>query len=272
MLRPTATATGSRTSRWAGVRAASREVLGSVLSGPGVLTAERDDAIWRAALAERQLEILRGRLLNMNPHARTEYLPGDKLAILEIMWLYGWSIVETAKRFVLHRNTISSWLGRFRGEADPDAFFGRPPWNKIGESVRWLVHEMRSLGVEFGAGTRAIAVEIRRIDAKVGRSSGDRHGARRPQLLYSTCRSPTQEESRRRQDASAGGPGACGADGGQLDSGMSQPGDALVPPNISAVTPARRLDVSSTPRVIRATSVAPPGHTRYHMFVMERRG
>jgi transposase len=138
------------------------------------LMAERDDAFWRAALAERKLEILRRRLLNMNPHARPEYLPGDRLAILEIMWLCGWSIVLTAHRFVLHRNTISSWLRRFGGDWDPGAFFGRPPWNKIGDSVRWLVHEMRSLGMEFGAGTRAIAVEIRRTGAKVSRSSVQR--------------------------------------------------------------------------------------------------
>ncbi len=130
-----------------------------------VLMAERDDALWRAALAERQLEIFRRRLLNMDPHARPEYLSGDRLAILEIMWLYGWSIVLTAKRFVLHRNTISNWLGRSRGEADPDAFFGQPPWNKISGSVRWLVHEMKSLGVEFGAGTRAIVAPASQMHA-----------------------------------------------------------------------------------------------------------
>ena len=138
------------------------------------LMAERDDALWRAALAERQLEILRRRLLNMNPHARPEYLPGDKLAIIEIMWLYGWSIVETVKRFVLHRNTVSNWLRRFRGRQNPDAFFGRPPWNKIGDSVRWLVREMKSLGMAFGTGTRAIAIAIRRLGTKVSRSSVQR--------------------------------------------------------------------------------------------------
>ena len=93
---------------------------------------------------------------------------GDKLAILQIMWLRGWSIVLTAKRFVLHRNTISSWLRRFRGEANPGPFFGKPPWNRIGESVRWLVHEMKSLGMDFGMGTRAIAAQLRRVAVKVG--------------------------------------------------------------------------------------------------------
>ena len=76
------------------------------------LIAERDDALWRAAIAERKCDILRRRLLNMNPHKRPEYLPGDKLAILEIMWLLGWSMVRTAREFVLHRNTIGSWLRR----------------------------------------------------------------------------------------------------------------------------------------------------------------
>jgi hypothetical protein len=56
--------------------------------------AERDEALWRAAVAERQLEILRRRLLNMDPQKRPEYLPGDGLAIPELMWLCGWSIVR----------------------------------------------------------------------------------------------------------------------------------------------------------------------------------
>ncbi len=113
------------------------------------LMAERDDALWRAALAERQLDIFRRRLLNMNPHARPDYLAGDRLLILQIMWLCGWSIVLTAKRFVLHRNTVSSWCCRFRGEGSPGPFFSKPPWNKIGDSVRWLVHEMKSLGMDY---------------------------------------------------------------------------------------------------------------------------
>jgi transposase len=138
------------------------------------LMADRDDALWRAAIAERKCEILRRRLLNMDPQKRPEYLPGDRLAILQLMWLLGSSVVRTAKEFVLHRNTVSSWLRRFRGEADPGTFLGKPPWNKIGDSVRWLVHEMRSLGMDLGVGTRAIAVAIRRVGARVSRSSVQR--------------------------------------------------------------------------------------------------
>lgn len=50
-------------------------------------------------------------------------------------------------------------------------FLGEPPWNKIGDSVRWLVHDMKMLGMDFGTGTRAIAVEIRRVGTQISRST-----------------------------------------------------------------------------------------------------
>jgi transposase InsO family protein len=53
-------------------------------------------------------------------------------------------------------------------------FFGAAPFNKLGRSVRWLVHEMHSLGARFGSGTRTIAAEVCKAGIALSRSSVQR--------------------------------------------------------------------------------------------------
>jgi transposase len=138
------------------------------------LLAERDDALTRAAIAERKVELFRRRLWNVSPLNRPDFVPDDRFEILKIMWYRGWSIGETAEHFVLHRNTVSEWLRRYRSTGDLRGFLGRGPVNRIGDATRWLVHEMRRLGIRFGTGTRTIAAMIVDAGIKLSRTSVQR--------------------------------------------------------------------------------------------------
>jgi transposase len=159
------------------------------------LLAQRDDALWRAAIAERRLELFRRRLHNANPLNRPDFVPDDRLEILKTMWYRGWSIAETAEYFVLHRNTVSEWLKRYRIRKDLRGFLGRAPFNKVGDATRWLVHEMRRLGIRFGTGTRTIAAMIVEAGVKLSRTTVQR--ILREQKPRRPCRPRSADNSSR---------------------------------------------------------------------------
>jgi transposase-like protein len=103
------------------------------------LLAEIDDLKLRSALLERELAAQRRRIGSMSPSKRPDFLPGDRAELLTLIRYRGWSAKQAARRLVIHRNTLRNWRRRFRN-GSPDGFFGSPPFNKLGDSVRWLVH------------------------------------------------------------------------------------------------------------------------------------
>ena len=137
------------------------------------LLAEISDLRLRNALLERELAAQRRRIDSMPPAKRPHFLPDDRAQMLALIRHQGWNARQSARRLVIHRNTLRNWRRRFLGEAS-DGFFGSAPFNKLGDSARWLVHEMRSLGARFGAGTRTIAAEVCRAGIKLSRSSVQR--------------------------------------------------------------------------------------------------
>jgi hypothetical protein len=90
------------------------------------------------------------------------------------MRLRGCSVDKTARRFVLHPNTIREWIKRFQTHPEVQGFFGKAPFQKIGDAVRWLVHEIRSLCPEKEFGSRRIAMAIVRAGIQLSRSSVQR--------------------------------------------------------------------------------------------------
>ena len=61
-------------------------------------------------LLRRETEMLRDQRHGLQPHRRPGYAPEHRLAILQLMRLRGWNVLIAAKRFVLHPNTVRSWL------------------------------------------------------------------------------------------------------------------------------------------------------------------
>ena len=143
-------------------------------SGIVRLMAERDDALWRSALAERMLAVQCRRIAGMNPLRRPEVLPEDRFEVLQLIRLQGWSVREAARRFVLHKNTVSAWQRLFRTGADVGGFFGPAPFNRLNDAVRWLVQDLRRMCPHLAVGTRTIARLILQAGLQISRSSVQR--------------------------------------------------------------------------------------------------
>ena len=61
-------------------------------------------------LLRRELAVLRDQRAGLHPSKRPDYAPEQRLAILQVMRLRGWNAKDTARRFVLHPNTVRSWI------------------------------------------------------------------------------------------------------------------------------------------------------------------
>ena len=138
------------------------------------LMAERDDALWHAAFLEREVAVFRRRIGAMNPHKRPPLQPQDRFEILQIIRLRGWSLKTAAKRFVVHYNSLGAWRREFLGGKDVGRFFGPAPFNKLGDTARWLVHEVRRMCPHLATGTRTIANMIVQTGVQVSRSTVQR--------------------------------------------------------------------------------------------------
>jgi len=91
------------------------------------LQAELDEANLRIGLLERELAIQRRRIEAIAPECRPRVLPDDRPQVLVLVEMLGLSLKQAAKRFVLHRNTISRWWRVLRGGKDPGGFLGAAP-------------------------------------------------------------------------------------------------------------------------------------------------
>lgn len=133
--------------------------------------AQRDHAYSDSVQLERELAIFRSQRQGRPAKKRQHYAPQERAEILHLMRLRGWSAQETAARFVVHPNTIRNWKRAFRGKHKAEDLVGAPPWNKLHEGVRWLVHEIRALCPERDFGTRTIARHIMRSGIQISRAS-----------------------------------------------------------------------------------------------------
>lgn len=135
------------------------------------LLAQRDHAHSDAVLLERELAIFRSHRQNHPPKRRPYYSPAQRAEILQLMRLRGWSAKETASRFVVHPNSIRNWRKAQRDKLRSERAVGSPPWSRLHEGVRWLVHEIRTVCPERDFGTRTIARHIMRAGIQISRAS-----------------------------------------------------------------------------------------------------
>ena len=138
------------------------------------LVVQRDQAVSEVDLLRREVEILRAQRESLPPHRRPNYRPEQRLAILQLLRLRGWSIKKTAKQFVLHRNTIRAWIRSAEGKGRPNLLNGAVVWNRVDDAVRWAIHELRRLCPEPEFGTRSIAWQMLRASVQISRSTVQR--------------------------------------------------------------------------------------------------
>ncbi len=152
----------------------ARTRLASAASPIMRLMIQRDHEVTESELLRRELNILRTGRENMPPQKRPDYRPAQRLAILQIMRLRDWNINITAKRFVIHENTLRAWIKSIEGNGKPSLLAGAIVWNRMDDAVRWAAQELRRLCPEPEFGTRTMARHLRRAGIQISRSSVQR--------------------------------------------------------------------------------------------------
>jgi len=126
------------------------------------LKAESDRALQDNALLREEMRIKDVRMARIAPHQRPLYPPTERMAILEVKAVRGWSLEQTANAFLVTAATIASWMSRV-DEQGPDALVQLPdPVNEFPDFVRYLVQRLKTLCPMLGK------VKIAQILARAG--------------------------------------------------------------------------------------------------------
>jgi putative transposase len=126
------------------------------------LKAELDRALQDNALLREEMRIKDVRMARIAPHRRPLYPPTERMAILEVKAVRGWSLEQTANAFLVTAATIASWMSRV-DEQGPDALVQLPdPVNEFPDFVRYLVQRLKTLCPMLGK------VKIAQILARAG--------------------------------------------------------------------------------------------------------
>jgi transposase InsO family protein len=114
------------------------------------LKAEVSRLTEEAALLREELRIHKTRISQIHPQRRPFYPPRERMAILELKAARGWSLSQTAERFLVTAETISSWMKRV-DEQGPDALVQLPrPVNRFPDFVRYVVQRLKILCPTLG--------------------------------------------------------------------------------------------------------------------------
>jgi len=129
------------------------------------------------ALLQAEADLLRARIERIPPRQRPRYAAWMRLEILWHRHRYGLSLPETARAFLLGRQTISRWEADAR-EPSPGLVGTRGPVNKLADIVGDLVRRLKVEQPRWG--TRRIAQTLVRLGVRVSRSSVQRLVRRPP--------------------------------------------------------------------------------------------
>ena len=118
-----------------------------------------------------QIELLRARLLRLDPRRRPRYRAWERLAILWHSARYGLSVSATARAFVLSAQTIINW-NRDVGSGRANLVQAKSPVNKLPDLVREIAQRLKGVWPRWG--TRRIAGILARLGMKASRSTVQR--------------------------------------------------------------------------------------------------
>ena len=121
------------------------------------------------ALQREELRIVAARMKRIDPHRRPQYLPAERMAILELRAMRGWSKAETARRFFVTDDTIRTWLRR----ADDDSLLRtRTPVNRFPDLIRYAVQRIKLFCPTLGK--VKIADKLARAAIHIGKTTVQR--------------------------------------------------------------------------------------------------
>ena len=130
------------------------------------------------ALLQEEIRIKDDRMARLVPCRRPHYPPMSRMAILELRARRGWSMGETARRFLIEPRTISSWMRRLDDGNERALVETVTPVNKFPEFVRYIVRRLKVLCPTMGkrkiaevlarAGLHLGATTVRRMTLETG--------------------------------------------------------------------------------------------------------
>jgi transposase InsO family protein len=133
-------------------------------------------------------------MVQIAPHRRPFYSPIERLAILELKVACGWSLSQTAERFLVTAETISSWMKRI-DEEGPDALVQlREPVNKFPDFVRYVLQRLKVLCPTLGK--KKIAETLARAGLHLGAATVGRMLKEKP--LHEPSDEPVVESGKKR--------------------------------------------------------------------------
>lgn len=129
------------------------------------------------AVREEELRILSARLSQLAPRSRPHYAPAERFAILLLRAKTGWSVAETARRFLVTPATIAGWTKRV-DEGGEHALVKPPvPINRHPDRVAFLVKQAHAAAP--GLGRRKLADVLARAGLVLAASTVERLKKRR---------------------------------------------------------------------------------------------
>lgn len=129
-------------------------------------------------LAREELRLKDARMSRLSPARRPHYSSAERLEILLLAAARGWSIAETARRFLVTSATIADWKKRCDEEGADALVQVREPVNKFPDFVTALVQQCQALVPV--AGRRKIADHLARAGLHLSASTIKRRLEARP--------------------------------------------------------------------------------------------
>jgi transcriptional regulator with XRE-family HTH domain len=120
------------------------------LNGRLRLRAELDRANEEISRLREEMRVKDVRMARIDPHRRPYYPPTERMTILELRAARGWSIQQTADRFLVTAATISSWMKRIDEEGPQALMQLHEPFNKFPDYVRYAVQRLKVLYPSMG--------------------------------------------------------------------------------------------------------------------------
>ena len=169
------------------VVAAARLALLQVLAGfengrvsEARVLAQNERLKERIAQLETELSIKDNRMGRLPVTKRPHYPPEERLRILLLRAATGWSLTQTAKRFLLSPQTIANWMKRLDDDG-PDALVRTPePVNRFPDFVREAVRQLAATSPQMGR--QRVADTLARVGLDVAASSVRRIARETPKL------------------------------------------------------------------------------------------
>ena len=135
-----------------------------------VLQARIQQLETEVAVLREELRISGGRMRRIDPHRRPQFSPVERMAILELRTMCGWTKAETARRFFVSDATVRAWLRRTN---DDSLLRTNTPVNRFPDLVRYAIQRIKLFCPTLGK--VKIAQTLARVNAFTAKVAGPIH-------------------------------------------------------------------------------------------------